>query len=104
MDKRASRGPAFTLVELLVVIGIIALLLALLLPVLRKVRADARLVACKSRSHGVLLAHASYAAANRDFKPPLLLPRTVSPRYDWVSPDVRWRGQPVGQGILVATG
>jgi prepilin-type N-terminal cleavage/methylation domain-containing protein/prepilin-type processing-associated H-X9-DG protein len=98
------RAPAFTLVELLVVLGIIAVLLALLLPVLRKVRGDARLLACKAQIHGVLLAHANYAVANRYVKPPLLLRKAISVRYDWVSPDVRWTGQPVGQGILVAAG
>ena len=48
-----SRKTAFTLVELLVVIGIIAILLAILLPVVGRVRESASRAACLSNLHQI---------------------------------------------------
>jgi prepilin-type processing-associated H-X9-DG protein len=50
---RRSAQPAFTLVELLVVLGIIFVLLALLLPSLRSARTAARSVRCAANLHSI---------------------------------------------------
>ncbi len=56
------RISAFSLIELLVVVAIVALLLAILLPSLAKAREQARLVTCQSQLHQIGTAVMTYAA------------------------------------------
>src|SRR3954465_14701507 len=60
---RERRG--FTLVELLVVIGIIAVLMSILLPTLRSVRRQANLVQCSSNMKKLSTAMLLYIQDNK---------------------------------------
>lgn len=64
------RATAFTLVELLLVIGIIAVLVAMLLPTLRRAHESARALRCASQLRQIGQAIFSYAASNRGMTPP----------------------------------
>ncbi len=64
-----ARKTAFTLVELLVVISIIALLIAILLPSLKKARDQTKKVACASNVRSLTQATLTYAVENKDFVP-----------------------------------
>ena len=60
---------AFTLVELLVVIGIIAILIAILLPTLNKARQAAAETKCISNIRQICLGFTMYCDANDGFLP-----------------------------------
>lgn len=64
-DHISTGARAFTLVELLVVIGIIALLIAILMPALSKANRNAKAIACKSNLKQVYTFLLMYANDNR---------------------------------------
>ena len=63
--SRPERNGGFTLVELLVVIGIIALLVAMLLPALSKAQEQARRVHCMSNMRQLVIGWNMYAEDNK---------------------------------------
>ena len=69
MNAKARRQAGFTLIELLVVIAIIAILAAMLLPVLSKARAQGQKVHCLNNLKQLELGWLMYAHDNGDYLP-----------------------------------
>ena len=67
---RRSTWSGFTLIELLVVISIIALLISLLLPAIKRARESARTTICTSNQRQIYLGLHNYAVDNHEIVPP----------------------------------
>jgi prepilin-type N-terminal cleavage/methylation domain-containing protein/prepilin-type processing-associated H-X9-DG protein len=128
-----SRNPlrhktGFTLVELLVVIGIIALLISVLLPALSKARKAANTVKCSANIRSILQGMQIYASQNKGSIPgsahttarfvyndPAAVPLVLNPTYnvnncpsviqifDWASPIAKLMGVRFDEGETQAS-
>ena len=101
-DTDHGKQSAFTLVELLVVVAIIALLVGIALPSFLRARAVTRSMVCQSNLRLHAQAHAAYSNMSNDNKPPLLWKFYGFTFVQWISPNTRMRGAPTGHGLLVA--
>ena len=98
----SARIAGFTLIELLVVIGIIALLIAIILPSLRKAKLQAQSVACKSNLQNLFRYMLDYANYNKGYMFPVRAPTspggdnaaTHETVYPIVHADPHWYGNP----------
>src|SRR5579862_2667000 len=99
-----KRRNGFTLVELLVVIGIIAVLISILLPALNSARKQAKKVQCASNLKQIGLASISYAQDYKGFLPYDGFNAKSPPAYDSPQYTLRYVSNTAGNGNLTNMG
>jgi len=98
--KRPVSG-AFTLIELLVVIAIIAILAAILLPVLAQAQVRAQAIRCLNNNRQIGIAIIMYAGDNSDRVPPLNTVAYAPP--DPEPPGIQWWYEYLANGKYITT-
>jgi prepilin-type N-terminal cleavage/methylation domain-containing protein len=91
--RTTARG--FTLVELLVVIGIIALLMGILLPVVSKARAQANMTVCQSNVRQLCIGILNYCNDNHDWYPTCAEPADLSSTVEYPDDWLYWQADRV---------
>lgn len=96
-SSRMSRRCGFTLIELLITVCIIAVLMALVMPLIGMVRRSARSVQCMNNERQMHLALVSFAGEHKD-----RLPSSGNP--GWITSIRLTTGEPSGTSHLVDQG
>jgi len=92
---RRKQRHGFTLVELLVVIGIIALLISILLPSLSRAREQGNSVKCINNLRQIAFACIQYANANKSY-----LPHTATGTVQWYDAIAWQNGRDLNESVI----
>jgi len=97
--ERSSPSPAYTLVELLVVLALLTSLIALIVPSVGRARETTRMAVCQSNLRQFANANVIYASRWRGYYVPLSTPPDLDENNFWLT---RWMQNPDYQSTFAA--